>query len=78
MQTGTPGLPWAGGGPPLADLVTPYMLPQENENRHGTRWLKLVGLQLYMPIPYLLTITSMVRSSLGGSPARKALNFSRI
>ena len=29
----------------LADLLTPYMLPQENGNRHGTRWLKLAGLQ---------------------------------
>ncbi|AEJ20046.1 glycoside hydrolase family 2 TIM barrel-domain containing protein [Gracilinema caldarium] len=29
----------------LADLVTPYMLPQENGNRHGTRWLRLKGKQ---------------------------------
>jgi beta-galactosidase len=25
----------------LSDLVTPYILPQENGNRHGTRWLRL-------------------------------------
>jgi beta-galactosidase len=29
----------------VPELVTPYMLPQENGNRHGTRWLRLKGKQ---------------------------------
>jgi len=29
----------------VPELVTSYMLPQENGNRHGTRWLRLKGKQ---------------------------------
>ncbi|WP_304225518.1 beta-galactosidase small subunit, partial [Gracilinema caldarium] len=41
----------------VPELLTPYMLPQENGNRHGTRWLRLRGIHggtllVQNPIPF--------------------------
>lgn len=46
----------------VSELLTPYMLPQENGNRHGTRWVRLWGIHggtllVQSPIPFDFSVS---------------------